>query len=198
MQILIRRPSLLALGICLAVAALSFAAMAEEDEDNTTADLPAILQITTNLLSAEPGSWMRHSGLGGASFTNYVVAVDEESVTLQQIYRHHHRTRANRVFVLSRAAIREAPIDEKAADARPVELSHEGKTYQTRAVRRFVNNAYATFYITDSIPVTGILRVDLEPANGHSPLVFWTDSYGFTPDDLILELPAPETAQWTW
>lgn len=173
-----RRLSPLFLIVLVALPASLGTAMAEEETHATQA-------ISTSLANAKAGSWIRHFSQGGDSYTNYVVAADEESVTLQQIYQYHHHVRESKTLVLSRAEIEQAPIDANASDAQPAEITVKGQTYQTRAVRRPLNDSYATFYITDAIPVTGILRVDVEPASGHSPITLLNDSFGLAPDDLI-------------
>ena len=174
---------MVALFACVLVAGSGWAQ--EEEEPYHPA---SNLYLTTNLIKATKGSWVRRFAPGSNVYTTYVSDVGDDSVTIQQIRTYRDRMRQNRRIVLSFDYLRQNAVDAEATPAREETVSHNGKEYTARVVKAPLGANMGDFYFVDGIPVNGLICVKVHPENdGDSGLVLWTDEYGDSPDDKILE-----------
>lgn len=146
----------------------------------------ADLHITTNLLAARPGSWIRRYAPHGHSYTEYVAANDGESVTLQLLREHDGKVRENRAVTLSHAYIAANAVDRGATATERVE--HRGTTYEALVAEVALEDSPGRIYVTKALPASGVLRVDIIHPSG-SITSLWTDSHGDEPDELLRKVP---------
>lgn len=144
------------------------------------------LYLTTNLIKAAKGSWVRRYAPGNNSYTTYIADVGDDRVTVQQIRMYRDRMRHNRRIVLSYDYLRENGVDAEATPAREETVNHKDRDYAARVVMAPVGDLTGEFYFVEGIPVNGLLCVKLQPEGGASDLTVWTDDYGDNPDELIL------------
>lgn len=145
----------------------------------------ADFDLTTPLLRAEPGSWIRRYEPHGHVITQMVVAVDGEEVVLRRLRHRDGHVLSDDTRTFSAGYIRENGADPDSPDARREWIEHNGGMYDAAVVEADVNGRPAVFYITDAIPAGGLLRVDLLRASGEAKITLWTDDYGIEPDELI-------------
>lgn len=151
------------------------------------ADSHLDLHITTNLLTAKSGAWVRRNAPREHSYTTYVEEATEDQVTIRLIYTHNSRPLEVKTVTLTPDEIRQRGIDPNGPDSRDATLEHNGTTYRVRAVDSHFNDSDGTYYISDAVPATGILCIEIRPSNDGSPISLWNDAYGTEPDDLILK-----------
>lgn len=144
------------------------------------------LDLTTNLLHAQPGSWIRRYKPHGYTETQVVVSVKPEAVVMQYIRTSEGKVEENRRETISADRIRSEGADPNAPDARQERVEHRGKTYDVKVVEK--NGR--TYYISSAIPASGILRIDIHPGDNGTAL--WSDDYGTQPDELIRKADAGE------
>lgn len=176
----------------IAVAALFVYALAAgagwaRDGEDDPSHPVSNLYLTTNLIQAAKGSWVRRYAPGDNSYTTYVADVGDDRVTVQQIRMYRGRVRHNRRIVLSFDYLRQNGVDAEATEAREETVSHNDREYAARVVVAPVGGFTGEFYFVEGIPVNGLVCVKIHPDGGASALEIWTDEYGDTPDDMILD-----------
>lgn len=117
------------------------------------------LEITTRLLDAEAGAWIRNDWGDHYTTTLYVPAVTDDVVTLQIIHEHRRHLKYNKIVHIPKTYIREQGIDPDAPDAVHETIEVGGRSYPVTGVRRNVDGRDTTYYFLDGQPVTGILQV---------------------------------------
>jgi len=171
------------IAVCVIVFSLCvFSARAGESSSHVAPNV----DLTTNLLSAKEGSWTRRHAPGGNTYTTHVYAAADDGIVLQAIHTHEGHIRSNKLYAIPYAYLRENAIDPGADGAVDRDVEYKGEVFRTRAVAGRVNDSHGLFFITDEIPATGILCVEISPANDADPYTLWTDSFGTRPDQLIV------------
>lgn len=144
------------------------------------------LDITINLLNATPGSWTRRHRPNNHKETEYVENAEgtgESMVVTLRLLRHHdgHVT-GNEVVRVPGSYIMEKGLGAGDVPTRTETVEYKGIVYTANVLENSTPGSTGTFYLSDQIPVNGILRIDI----GRT-VTLWTDAYGSEPDELILK-----------
>lgn len=151
------------------------------------------LDITVNLLNATAGSWTRRHRPNNHKETEYVENVEgagESMVVTLRLMRHHSgRITSNKVVRVPGSYIMEKGLGGGGVPTRTETVEYKGIVYTAKVLENSTPGSTGTFYLSDQIPVNGILRIDI----GRT-VKLWTDAYGSEPDELILKASDPSNA----
>lgn len=143
------------------------------------------LDLTTRLLTAKPGSWVRRHAPRGHAITQYVADVTDEAVTVRVIRDHDDHVVDNLEFVIPKSYIKENGANPDAPDAKAGKVTYHDVAYNVKVVKVKLDDSDGLYYISDAVPANGIVRIDILSA-GSDPTILWMDSHGTEPDNLIL------------
>lgn len=144
--------------------------------------------LTTSLLHAAPGSWIRRYAPNNHTITQLVVDVNENEVILRRLRHHDGHVVSDDTRTFTAEYIRKNGADPNSPRARKDRVEHKGKTFDVSIVEVEQENQSALFYVTDAIPAGGLLRIDLPGGSGSHATSLWTDEYDNEPDERILKV----------
>ncbi len=143
-------------------------------------------QLTTNLIKAQPGSWIRRYTPNGHSWTLYVADNTNGSVTVHYLRHHDGHIVGKESDTVSHDWLKTNAVNPDSPAAKPATVSHKGIDYTVKAVESRLDESPGIFYITDALPASGVVRLDIVHPSG-SVTTLWTDAYGDKPDELLLD-----------
>jgi hypothetical protein len=150
------------------------------------------LDVTTNLLQAKAGSWIRTHQENKHYYTQYVSEVTPDVVTLHIIHKRRDDYVSNRRVRIPVSYIREQSVDVLSSLVTEETLEVDGTTYNVKKIhyRSLDDDAEVDLYVTDDLPATGVLRKDEFPDHGAARVTTTTSEHGFSPDEEILRAGA--------
>ena len=152
------------------------------------------LDITFNLLHAQKGSWIRSNQADNHSYTEHVMEVDADAVTIQIIHMHRDSLKYNKRVRIPVSYIVASNVNPNSPDARSDTLQMHGRSYAVKVLRARSerDNADVEYYISDEIPVSGVLKKDVFRDNGPARITTTVGAYGSEPDDAIERAGPPD------
>lgn len=154
---------------------------------------PALdLDITTPLLDASPGSWIRNRHPDDHYNTIYVADNTEDTVNIQLIRTSDNHTLSNKLYIIPKEYIKTHGLDPASQHATPTTIDIDGKPRHVIRLTTTADGRDIDYYFDPAQPATGIIRKDIHPDTGPERITETFPHHGPHPDPLILNAGPPD------